>query len=460
MNAYGFALSISTWLIVTGLAWGQSDPQGDRVESTADESAKVPKLVVEQAHVDLGVVRQGGIYDFSYLVTNRGKSNLLIRRIRSMCGCTVTKPNEPQLLKPGEQMTVHASFDSAGRVGPQRKKIEVYSNDPAKQRTVLSFAAEVEAVYQLRPNIQLLRFQNKRRGETLRSADHQLNLLAGKKNADLEILSVDFATKDIAHAAEPIEERGYNGYRLTLTLGDDAAIGPYENQMRIKLRCDEEEDELVLPIVGRVISDITVQPPYLLEVAPVLPGEKITYGRVMLQAVRRDKTFRIHKVVAGSHLTHAIEETQPGLEYRITFSVAPNAPKGPLATNILIFTNSSDQPVIAVPVYVNVGSPVEVRPAIVYLRRGGDSENADSVVVQLNSHRAADFAVERVSSDNPNFEVSHTTHEPRPGSAVLTIRLAQSAVAGEYEGTVTVFTNQAGAKTLVIPVYAQVVEEH
>ena len=115
---------------------------------------------------------------------------------------------------------------------------------------------------------------------------------------------------------------------------------------------------------------------------------------------------------------------------------------------------------IAVPAYVNVGSPVEVRPAIVYLRRGGDSENADTVVVKLNTHRAVDFAVESVSSDNPNFEVSHTRHEPRPGAAVLTIRLAQSTVAGEHEGTVTVFTNHAGAETLVIPVYAEVAEEN
>lgn len=460
MNAYGLVLSISTWLIVAGLASGQSDPQGDRVESTADESAKVPKLVVEQSHVDLGVVRQGGIYDFSYSVSNGGDSNLLIRRIRSMCGCTVTRPNKPQLLKPGEQMTIHASFDSAGRVGPQRKNIEIYSNDPAGQRTVLSFAAEVEAVYQLRPNIQILRFQNKRRGETLRSADHQLTLLAGKKNASLEILSVEFAGKSITHLAEPIDQRGYNGYRLTLTLGADAAIGPYENQMRVKVRCDGEEDELVLPIVGRVISDITVQPPYLLEVAPVLPGEQIRYGRVMLQAVRRDETFRIRKVDAGSHLTYAIEETQPGLEYRITFSVALDAPKGPLARNILIFTNSSDQPVITVPVYVNVGSPIEVRPAIVYLRRGGDSENADTAVVELDNHQASAITIESVSSNNPNFEVSHAQNAEQPGATILTIRLATSAVAGEHEGTITVLTNQDGARRLLIPVYAEVVEQH
>ena len=52
-------------------------------DSSADLN-QAPRLVVEPTHVDLGVVRRGGTYDFSYVVTNAGQVNLLIRRIGSI----------------------------------------------------------------------------------------------------------------------------------------------------------------------------------------------------------------------------------------------------------------------------------------------------------------------------------------------------------------------------------------
>lgn len=435
------------------------DPASSSPEAQSlpvESSRQVPKLVVSEPHVDLGVVRQGSVYDFTYVVTNRGGSNLLIRRIRSTCGCTVARPNKPQVLKPGEQLTVDASFDSANRVGPQRKTIEVYSNDPMTPKVELSFSAVVEAVYQLRPNIKVLKFRNKRRGETL---DRKLSVLSGKKDSQIEILDVTFSSGGISHTIEPITERGYDGFRLSLTLNDDVPIGRYQGDLQIKVSTNGEQDLLTLPIDGEVISDITVRPTYLLEVASILPGEQLRIGRITLQAVNRGTPFQIRRVETGPKLTCTIEETQPGLEYRLQLSVAGSAENGPFATTVLILTNNDEQPVISVPVYVNIGSAAEVRPEIVFLRRESGSPRQAAQVVRITSRGRELFTIQRTSSDNPNFLVTLKPGDPSNSSHEVVVTLAESAAVGEHKGVARVFTSLAGGGELKIPLYAEVTEE-
>ena len=90
------ACVVALWL-TGGIAKAQEEgavppdnlPQAATLEPSQDSSAdleQAPRLVVEPTHVDLGVVRRGGTYDFSYVVTNAGELNVLIRRIGSTCG--------------------------------------------------------------------------------------------------------------------------------------------------------------------------------------------------------------------------------------------------------------------------------------------------------------------------------------------------------------------------------------
>jgi len=408
--------------------------------------------------VDLGVVRQGGIYDFSYVVTNAGPTNLLIRRIGSTCGCTVTEPSEPQVIKPGEQLTIDASFDSSDRIGPQRKTIAIYSNDPQRRRTAVTFSAEVEALWQLKPGRSILEFGDRRRGETLLAENRKLRLLSGRKDDDLEIADVRFSKGGLSYTAEPIEERGYRGYRLSFTLLKDAAVGPYDNIVQIAVRGGGEEDVLSLPVTGQVIQDITVRPLYLFDVVPVMPGQTLPISRVTLRAIERGTPFEIRRIDTGPQLTHTLEEIRPGLEYRITIGVAETAAKGPFAGHIVILTTNTEQPVITVPVFANIGSAVEVYPEIVSLRREGSDLSQAARRVSISAPQSEGWVIERVRSDNPYFV---TALEPASDGAAehqLLISLAESAQVGQHAATITVLTDLEDARKLKIRVYGEIVE--
>ena len=418
-----------------------------------------PKLVVEPSHVDLGVVRQGGIYDFSYVVTNAGQSNLLIRRIGSTCGCTVTEPSEPQLIKPGAQLTINASFDSSDRIGPQRKTIAIYSNDPQRRRTTVTFSAEVEALWQLKPGLSILEFGDRRRGETLLDQNRKLRLLSGRKGDDLEIVDVRFSKGGLSYTAEPIEERGYRGYRLSFTLLKGAVVGPYDNIVQIAVRgSGGEEDVLSLPVTGQVIQDISVRPLYLFDNVPVMPGQTLPISRVTLRAIERGTPFEIRRIDTGPQLTHTLEEIRPGLEYRITVGVAKSAAKGPFAGHIVILTTNPEQPVITVPVFANVGSVVEVHPEIVALRREGSDLSQADRRISIRAAQSQGWVIERVSSDNPYFVVTLEPASNGTGEHKLLVSLAESAQVGQYAATITVLTNIEDARELKIRVYGEIVE--
>jgi hypothetical protein len=71
-----------------------------------------------------------------FTLTNKGKSDLIIRALKPSCGCTAAKP-EKSTLNPGESTQIEAVFDSTGREGEFRNGIAVVTNDPVQYKKYL-----------------------------------------------------------------------------------------------------------------------------------------------------------------------------------------------------------------------------------------------------------------------------------------------------------------------------------
>ncbi len=83
--------------------------------------------------------------DVEFKFTNAGKSDLILRHLRSSCGCTaVQQGNQGVGIKPGEASSIKATFNSGSYKGKVTKAIYVYTNDPKNSEVVLMLNAEVE----------------------------------------------------------------------------------------------------------------------------------------------------------------------------------------------------------------------------------------------------------------------------------------------------------------------------
>lgn len=106
------------------------------------ELANAPVLKVDDPEFKFGTINQGEKVEHTYVLTNEGKSDLVIRKVSASCGCTAVQPDK-QVIAPGESVNIKTVFNSAGKVGNQNKTVTIITNDPKKSKMILWVKGEV-----------------------------------------------------------------------------------------------------------------------------------------------------------------------------------------------------------------------------------------------------------------------------------------------------------------------------
>jgi hypothetical protein len=109
---------------------------------TTEELASAPVLHVDDPEFQFGTINQGEKVEHVYVLTNSGKSDLLIRKVNASCGCTAVQP-EKNVIAPGESVNIKTVFNSAGKVGNQNKTVTIITNDPKQSKMILWVKGEV-----------------------------------------------------------------------------------------------------------------------------------------------------------------------------------------------------------------------------------------------------------------------------------------------------------------------------
>lgn len=112
---------------------------------SSSELENAPLFKVETTTVDLGKIKGSTQNEVEFKFKNEGKSDLMIRFIRSTCGCTaVQQGNQGVGIKAGDTSSIKAVFNSGSYKGKVTKAIYVYTNDPKNSEVVLMLTADVE----------------------------------------------------------------------------------------------------------------------------------------------------------------------------------------------------------------------------------------------------------------------------------------------------------------------------
>lgn len=104
--------------------------------------SNAPVAKFSSASHDFGEMKQGDKKDHTFTLTNDGKSELIIRNIRSSCGCTAVAPSK-KVIAPGESVPIKVTFDSRGKRGRQSKSITVITNDPKTPTSMLRVSCNI-----------------------------------------------------------------------------------------------------------------------------------------------------------------------------------------------------------------------------------------------------------------------------------------------------------------------------
>lgn len=103
---------------------------------SAEEKANAPVIAFDNNTFSFGEIKQGEKVEHTFTISNNGKSDLFIRKVKASCGCTAVNP-AADVVAAGENTTIKVIFDSRGKIGKQNKTITIITNDPKHSRTIL-----------------------------------------------------------------------------------------------------------------------------------------------------------------------------------------------------------------------------------------------------------------------------------------------------------------------------------
>jgi hypothetical protein len=119
---------------------------GKKPENKTNESFPAKETVTEfevneEIH-NFGKLNAGEIVIFSFVLKNKGKADLIIKKAEGDCGCiTIKVDNKP--VSPGKEKIIEVCFDTSGLFGKQYKPIEIEANTNEKIKTI-AIVAEVK----------------------------------------------------------------------------------------------------------------------------------------------------------------------------------------------------------------------------------------------------------------------------------------------------------------------------
>ncbi len=109
---------------------------------TAEELANAPVINFTETTFDFGEIKQGDKVEHTFTMKNMGKRDLIIRNVKTTCGCTAVTPQK-KIISPNESVPLKVVFNSKGKRGRQNKAITVITNDPKKPTSILRVSTNV-----------------------------------------------------------------------------------------------------------------------------------------------------------------------------------------------------------------------------------------------------------------------------------------------------------------------------
>ena len=102
----------------------------------------LPKARIPETIFSYGTITAGQKSNHDFLISNDGVKPLIIRKVKSTCGCIKTSVTKSEI-QPGETGIVHVEFDSFGKDGKDSRTINVFLNDPMMPEVKLEVSGTV-----------------------------------------------------------------------------------------------------------------------------------------------------------------------------------------------------------------------------------------------------------------------------------------------------------------------------
>lgn len=300
-----------------------------------------PRIAFDVSVFDFGKVEQGAQVNHLFRFTNQGGQDLRIESVKTSCGCTAAVISS-EVITPGQEGTISATFDTTRFAGEKAKSISVYSNDPAQSVTTLVLQGEITVEVEADPP-QLYLGRVRRGEETTRSVD-----VLYAANKPIEIAKVETSSPLFTVQTQALERDGRKGKKLIVTLKKDAPLGRVNDEIKV-ITTSEKRPSIEIPVFGSVEGDLVVAPPQV-SFGVVRRGE----GKVQEVSIKSRSEKPIHVVNIQSSNADVASELvtiKDGEEYKLTLTAKSDSQAGRIQGEVQIFTDHPTEKLLTIPLY-------------------------------------------------------------------------------------------------------------
>ena len=311
-----------------------------------------PKLVVPSKIIDAGTISQGVTVDAVFDLVNEGDAKLVVKAVRPTCGCTVADFDRE--IAPGATGTVKAKLDTKEFSGPISKSILVMTNDPQNPTVTLVIKADIRPFVEILPR-PLIRFNavlHEPMNQTfiVAGADPEKTLTVRSVESSVPFLSVSMRQLS---GDELIEGKSKSQYEVTLSLTDDAPVGPVNAVLSVNT--DIKEAPTVPVKVYGVIRALIHVTPTQVQFGSV--EAKARPGRNLIVVNNRTDGTRVE--ITGAKVddpafTAQVTTIEEGRRYQVTVVIKADADPGSRDATLTLTTTDEDFPTVTVPVRANL----------------------------------------------------------------------------------------------------------
>ena len=327
-----------------------------RAEQTVQTEAATPvtgspKIQFDKMVYDFGSTSLVQQLAGTFVISNAGSAMLSLGKPTTSCGCTVAALSTNQLA-PGEKTELGFTMSVNMPRGHAEKSITVPSNDTNMPSAKLIVKADIVPVFDYSP--QILQVGNLHIGAT-NNLVVQIKRIDGKP---MGISGVEAKSAFIHPQIDPVEG-ATNAVVLRVQVAADGIARMFNDTISVMGEAGGRP-LFMIPISGRIVGDIVLQPPQLVWGIPDpdhFPGPQGPAAATRIVTVSpgaNDQKLELSNLTCSiPELKVTLNPSEDGKSFKIT-AVIDKVPKESVSGAIRFEANIKRQPVVEIPVAINV----------------------------------------------------------------------------------------------------------
>jgi hypothetical protein len=235
-------------------------PLADKVQSLPSPTGDAPRIQIDEPHYHFGTMERGRTRSHRFEVKNVGNAPLKLQVGQTSCKCTLGEVTG-DAIPPGG--TTHVELEWSAKVdnGPFRQTATILTNDPLQSTVELSIEGEVVEATAVQPSGFV--FDKVAAGETKSAEVYVMALVQDEIEVGKTELADQATREKFDVKIERVEREllpnpnAKDGVKITLTAKNDLPIGRFDQWLSLETNLKDGE-KLEIPVVGRVVGDISV----------------------------------------------------------------------------------------------------------------------------------------------------------------------------------------------------------